>query len=159
MRIAIWWSLFMAVTGGAFNFVSLYLSQFLFGAGEAGCYPNIGRMFSIRLPPLGTNSRPRAHLPHKPPGLFHEGRHRNQADQFLDKQAARLGGWRRPGAENSVHQFGHCYRGKGKVERAISAENAFDEVSDRLLRSAAMAVLESSTNPRRAAAMAAGGWR
>jgi MFS family permease len=51
MRIAIWWSLFMAVTGRAFNFASLYFSQLLFGAGEAGCYPNIGRMFSIWLPP------------------------------------------------------------------------------------------------------------
>jgi MFS transporter, ACS family, glucarate transporter len=51
MRIAIWWSLFMAVTGRAFNFMSLYLSQLLFGAGEAGCYPNIGRMFAIWLPP------------------------------------------------------------------------------------------------------------
>lgn len=51
MRIAIWWSLFMAITGSAFNFISLYLSQLLFGAGEAGCYPNIGRMFALRLPP------------------------------------------------------------------------------------------------------------
>jgi MFS transporter, ACS family, glucarate transporter len=51
MRIAIWWSLFMAVTGRAFNFISLYLSQLLFGAGEAGCYPNIGRMFAVWLPP------------------------------------------------------------------------------------------------------------
>src|SRR5579871_841448 len=33
MRIALWWSLFMAATGRAFNFVSLYLTQFLFGAG------------------------------------------------------------------------------------------------------------------------------
>lgn len=50
MRIALWWSLFMAVTARAFNFISLYLSQLLFGAGEAGCYPNIGRMFSLSLP-------------------------------------------------------------------------------------------------------------
>ena len=50
MRIAIWWSLFMAVTGRAFDFLSLYLSQLLFGAGEAGCYPNIGRMFATSLP-------------------------------------------------------------------------------------------------------------
>jgi MFS transporter, ACS family, glucarate transporter len=50
MRIAIWWALFMAATGRAFGFLSLYLSQFLFGAGQAGLYPNIGRMFSIWLP-------------------------------------------------------------------------------------------------------------
>lgn len=51
LRIALWWSLFMAATGRAFNFVSLYLSQLFFGAGEAGCFPNIGRMFSIWLQP------------------------------------------------------------------------------------------------------------
>lgn len=49
LRIALWWSLFMAATGRVFNFVSLYLSQLLFGAGQAGCYPNIGRMFSVWL--------------------------------------------------------------------------------------------------------------
>lgn len=49
MRIALWWSLFMAATGRVFDFLSLYLSQLLFGAGQAGCYPNIGRMFSISL--------------------------------------------------------------------------------------------------------------
>ncbi len=52
MRIALWWSIFMAATAGAFNFISLYLSQLLFGAGQAGCYPNIGRMFSIWLRPF-----------------------------------------------------------------------------------------------------------
>ena len=46
MRIAIWWSVFMAATAAAFSFVSLYLSQLLFGAGEAGCYPNVARLFS-----------------------------------------------------------------------------------------------------------------
>jgi ACS family glucarate transporter-like MFS transporter len=51
IRIAIWWAIFMAATGRAFSFISLYLSQLLFGAGQAGCYPNIGRMFSIWLPP------------------------------------------------------------------------------------------------------------
>jgi ACS family glucarate transporter-like MFS transporter len=49
MRIAIWWSIFMAATGQAFNFISLYLGQLLFGAGQAGCYPNVGRMFAIWL--------------------------------------------------------------------------------------------------------------
>jgi MFS family permease len=50
LRIALCWALFMAATGRAFNFVSLYFSQLLFGAGQAGLYPNIGRMFSIWLP-------------------------------------------------------------------------------------------------------------
>ncbi len=46
MRIAIWWSVLMAATASTFSFVSLYLSQLLFGAGEAGCYPNLARLFS-----------------------------------------------------------------------------------------------------------------
>ncbi len=49
LRIALWWSAFMAITGRAFGFISLYLSQLLFGAGQAGLYPNIGRMFAMRL--------------------------------------------------------------------------------------------------------------
>jgi len=59
----------------------------------------------------------------------------NEADQLLDKQAARLGGRRCPGAEDSVHQFRNRYGGKRQVERAVSAENAFDEVRNRLLAS------------------------
>ncbi len=51
IRIAIWWSCFMLVTARAFSFLSLYLSQLFFGAGESGCYPNIARMFSNWLPP------------------------------------------------------------------------------------------------------------
>ena len=50
MRIVIWWSFFTAVTGAAFNLVSLFITQVLFGAGEAGCYPNITRAFSNWLP-------------------------------------------------------------------------------------------------------------
>jgi sugar phosphate permease len=51
LRIVIWWSAFTAITGQAWSFASLRITQFLFGAGEAGCYPNIARMFSIWLPP------------------------------------------------------------------------------------------------------------
>ncbi len=50
LRIVIWWSIFTALTGRAWNFASLWVTQFLFGAGEAGCYPNIARAFSIWLP-------------------------------------------------------------------------------------------------------------
>ena len=46
MRIVLWWSFFTVATGWAFNFVSLFLTQLLFGAGEAGCFPNITRAFS-----------------------------------------------------------------------------------------------------------------
>jgi MFS family permease len=50
MRIVIWWSAFTALTGMAWNFVSLYVTQLFFGAGEAGCFPNITRAFSNWLP-------------------------------------------------------------------------------------------------------------
>lgn len=50
IRIVVLWSIFTAVTGQAWNYISLWLSQFVFGAGEAGCYPNIARAFAIWLP-------------------------------------------------------------------------------------------------------------
>jgi len=39
-RIVVWWSAFMAATAAATGFVQLMVTQFLFGAGEAGAYPN-----------------------------------------------------------------------------------------------------------------------
>lgn len=50
MRIVIWWSAFTALTGVTWNFISLYVTQLFFGAGEAGCFPNITRAFSNWLP-------------------------------------------------------------------------------------------------------------
>ena len=50
MRIVIWWSFFTAATGLVFNQVSLVITQTLFGAGEAGCFPNLSKVFSIWLP-------------------------------------------------------------------------------------------------------------
>lgn len=48
-RIVVWWSVFTALTGAAWNYVSLLVTRFLFGAGEAGAWPNIsgsiGRWF------------------------------------------------------------------------------------------------------------------
>ena len=41
MRIVIWWSAFTAVTGFMWNFTSMWVARFLFGAGEAGCFPNL----------------------------------------------------------------------------------------------------------------------
>jgi predicted MFS family arabinose efflux permease len=40
-RIVIWWSAFTALTGAAFSFAPLVAIRFLFGAGEAGAYPNM----------------------------------------------------------------------------------------------------------------------
>jgi len=39
-RIVIWWSAFNALTAAAAGYVQLMATQFLFGAGEAGAYPN-----------------------------------------------------------------------------------------------------------------------
>jgi ACS family glucarate transporter-like MFS transporter len=51
-RIVIWWSGFTALTGVATGFRSLLLIRFLFGAGEAGAYPNaagvIARWFPLK---------------------------------------------------------------------------------------------------------------
>lgn len=50
MRIVVWWSFFTAATGWAWNFSSLIVTRFLFGAGEAGCFPNITKSFTTWLP-------------------------------------------------------------------------------------------------------------
>jgi len=49
-QIVLAWSAFTALTGAAWNVVSLYVIRFLFGAGEAGCFPNLTRMLSVWLP-------------------------------------------------------------------------------------------------------------
>ncbi len=50
MRIVIWWSFFTAATGWVWNTVSLVIARFLFGAGEAGCFPNLTKVFTTWLP-------------------------------------------------------------------------------------------------------------
>src|SRR3984885_523451 len=50
LRIVLWWSFFTAATGWAWSFVSLYITRFLFGAGEAGCFPNLTKTFTTWLP-------------------------------------------------------------------------------------------------------------
>src|ERR1051325_2326593 len=49
-RIVLWWSAFPLVAGGARGFRSLVAVRFLFGAGEAGAFPNIARSFSRWFP-------------------------------------------------------------------------------------------------------------
>ncbi|WP_109435615.1 MFS transporter [Aquimarina sp. AU119] len=41
--IMILWSLFTSLTGAAWNYLSLLFFRFIFGAGEAGAFPNISR--------------------------------------------------------------------------------------------------------------------
>jgi MFS transporter, ACS family, glucarate transporter len=50
LRIVLTWSMFTALTGAAWNALSLTIIRFLFGAGEAGCFPNLTRMLSAWLP-------------------------------------------------------------------------------------------------------------
>jgi MFS family permease len=50
-RIVIWWSAFTALTGFAFNYVSLLATRFLFGVGEAGAWPCVARTFSRWISP------------------------------------------------------------------------------------------------------------
>jgi ACS family glucarate transporter-like MFS transporter len=50
LQIVLGWSLFTALTGAAWSVVSLWVIRFLFGAGEAGCFPILTRMLSMWLP-------------------------------------------------------------------------------------------------------------
>jgi MFS transporter, ACS family, glucarate transporter len=50
-RIVLWWSVFTALTGTVTRFPFLLLSRFLFGAGEAGVFPNAGIVVSRWFPP------------------------------------------------------------------------------------------------------------
>jgi ACS family glucarate transporter-like MFS transporter len=49
-RIVVWWSAFTMLTAGTFNYLSLLIVRFLFGAGEAGAWPNSARMISRWFP-------------------------------------------------------------------------------------------------------------
>lgn len=49
-RIVIWWSVFTMATGFAQGFRSLLAIRFLFGAGEAGAFPNLARSLSRWFP-------------------------------------------------------------------------------------------------------------
>lgn len=57
-RIVIWWSVFTSLTGLAWNYLILLPIRFLFGAGEAGAYPNTSASISRWFP---TVERARAH--------------------------------------------------------------------------------------------------
>jgi MFS family permease len=50
-RVVLAWSLFTALTGFATGFTSLLAIRFLFGAGEAGAFPNLARVQSSWLSP------------------------------------------------------------------------------------------------------------
>ncbi len=49
-RIVVWWSVFTSLTGAAKNYTWLLITRFLFGAGEAGAYPNASGAISRWFP-------------------------------------------------------------------------------------------------------------
>jgi ACS family glucarate transporter-like MFS transporter len=55
-RIVVWWSVFTALTGVVTGYVPLLITRFLFGAGEAGAYPNASGAVS-RWFPLAERAR------------------------------------------------------------------------------------------------------
>ena len=48
--VVVFWSAFTALTGTAWNFISLIVIRFLFGAGEAGAFPGVSRAFFSWIP-------------------------------------------------------------------------------------------------------------
>ena len=50
LRVVILWSVFTAATGLTTGVISLVLTRFFFGMGEAGCFPNLTKAFTLWLP-------------------------------------------------------------------------------------------------------------
>ena len=50
LRIVLWWSFFTVATGWMWSWASLIVTRFLFGAGEAGAFPNLTKAFNRWLP-------------------------------------------------------------------------------------------------------------
>jgi MFS family permease len=50
-RIVVWWSVFTSLTGVAWNYASLLTTRLLFGAGEAGAWPNVAGSTARWFPP------------------------------------------------------------------------------------------------------------
>jgi MFS family permease len=49
-RVSLWWSVFTALTGACTGLWSLLAARFIFGAGEAGAFPNVARVLSRWFP-------------------------------------------------------------------------------------------------------------
>ena len=63
-RIVVWWSAFTALTGAAMSLPMLVVVRFLFGAGEAGAYPNAARVIARWLP-ISQRGRGAGHHAHQ----------------------------------------------------------------------------------------------
>lgn len=57
MKVVVLMSMFTAATGLVWNYASLLVCRFIFGVGEAGCFPNLTKVLTIWLP---TEDRSRA---------------------------------------------------------------------------------------------------
>ncbi len=55
-RVVLWWSVFTALTGTALSWMHLIAVRFLFGAGEAGAYPNASIVVSRWFPAAETGA-------------------------------------------------------------------------------------------------------
>ena len=51
LRVVLAWSVFTVATAWSWDVLSLVVCRALFGAGEAGCFPNVARAFSLWFPP------------------------------------------------------------------------------------------------------------
>jgi MFS transporter, ACS family, glucarate transporter len=65
-RIVVWWSGFTMLTAAAFTYPLMLFTRFMFGIGEAGAWPNAGRVFSRWIP---------AHERGRVQGIFFAGAH------------------------------------------------------------------------------------
>jgi ACS family glucarate transporter-like MFS transporter len=65
-RIVVWWSAFTMLTAAAFTYPLMLFTRFMFGIGEAGAWPNAGRVFSRWIP---------AHERGRVQGVFFAGAH------------------------------------------------------------------------------------
>src|SRR5439155_26835632 len=50
LRIVLWWSFFTALTGWVRSWFTLTITRFLFGAGEAGAFPNLTKALNRWMP-------------------------------------------------------------------------------------------------------------
>jgi len=60
-RIVVWWSAFTCLTGAAIGFPALVVTRFLFGAGEAGAFPNISGVI-VRWFPIQERARTQGYV-------------------------------------------------------------------------------------------------